>query len=185
MPDDQTPTPAIDGDQITPALDTTPDVDTKTFTQEEVTGLVTKESRKAVEKVLKDLGVEDVKNAKEGLAKFRELQDKDKTELEKAIEQAKAFENQLTEKDSEVNSYKTQLELVKSGVPSDKLERYTKLLKTYDGDSMEDNIKALLEEFPVVVEETPKPNIGGKTAGSGGATTKEQLLAIARKNMSM
>ena len=43
----------------------------KTFTQEEVTGLVAKESKKAQEKIFKSLGFEDIKSAKEGLSKER------------------------------------------------------------------------------------------------------------------
>lgn len=64
----------------------------KTFTQEELNGIVAKESKSAVEKILKELGVEDVKGAKDGLSKLKELRDKDKTELEKATERIKQLE---------------------------------------------------------------------------------------------
>lgn len=157
----------------------------KTFTQDEVNGIVTKESKKAMEKALKDLGVEDFKTAKEGLEKFKELRDSQKTEAEKAIERAKELESSLSEKDNTINGYKTQLDLLKSGVPTDKLDRYTKLLKTYDGESVEDNIKALLEEFPIVAETATPPNIGGKTSGKDSGSTKDEQMAIIRKNMGL
>ena len=43
----------------------------KTFTQEEVTGFVAKESKKAQEKIFKSLGFEDIKSAKEGLQQLK------------------------------------------------------------------------------------------------------------------
>lgn len=65
---------------------TPPTPEPKTFSQEDVNGIVAKESKAAIEKMLKDLGVEDVKSAKEGLAKFKELQNAQKSELEKSQE---------------------------------------------------------------------------------------------------
>ena len=44
----------------------------KTFTQEEVTGLVAKEAKKAQEKIFKDLGFENFNSAKEGLQQLKE-----------------------------------------------------------------------------------------------------------------
>ena len=46
-----------------------------TFTQEQVNGIASKEAKKAQEKLLRDLGVEDFESAKDGLAKFKEYQD--------------------------------------------------------------------------------------------------------------
>ena len=40
-----------------------------TFTQEQVNGIASKEAKKAQEKLLRDLGVEDFESAKDGLAK--------------------------------------------------------------------------------------------------------------------
>ena len=42
----------------------------RTFSQEEVNGLVAKESKKAQEKIFKSLGFEDIKSAKEGFEKL-------------------------------------------------------------------------------------------------------------------
>ena len=46
----------------------------KTFTQEDVNGLVAKEAKKAQEKVLRDLGITDFSSAKEGLNQFKQWQ---------------------------------------------------------------------------------------------------------------
>lgn len=58
----------------------------KTFTQEEVNRLMKAEKESAKKALLKELGVEDAKTAKEGLAKYREILDKDKTDADKAKE---------------------------------------------------------------------------------------------------
>ncbi len=58
----------------------------KTFTQDEVTGLVAKESKKAQEKIFKSLGFEDIKSAKEGLQQLKEWKDSQKSEAEKQSE---------------------------------------------------------------------------------------------------
>lgn len=58
----------------------------KTFTQEEVNSMMRKEKESAKKALLRELGVEDAKTAKEGLAKYREILDKDKTAAEKAGE---------------------------------------------------------------------------------------------------
>lgn len=56
----------------------------KTFTQEDVNALLKKEKESAKKALLKELGVEDAKSAKEGLAKYKEILEKDKTDAQKA-----------------------------------------------------------------------------------------------------
>lgn len=56
----------------------------KTFTQSDVNALLKKEKEAAKRALLKELGMEDVKTAKEGLAKYKEILKKDQTEADKA-----------------------------------------------------------------------------------------------------
>lgn len=58
----------------------------KTFTQSDVNRLLKAEKEAAKKALLKELGVEDAKSAKEGLAKYKEILDKDKTDAQKANE---------------------------------------------------------------------------------------------------
>lgn len=58
--------------------------DGKTFTQEEVNRLLKSERGSAKKSLLRELGVDDAKTAKEGLEKYREILDKDKSEADKA-----------------------------------------------------------------------------------------------------
>lgn len=58
----------------------------RTFTQEEVNHMMRDEKESAKKSLLRELGVDDAKTAKEGLAKYREILDKDKTDTERAKE---------------------------------------------------------------------------------------------------
>lgn len=58
----------------------------RTFTQEEVNRMMRDEKESAKKSLLRELGVDDAKTAKEGLAKYREILDKDKTDAERAKE---------------------------------------------------------------------------------------------------
>src|SRR5690625_3288977 len=91
-------------------------VEERVFKQEDVNNIVAKESKKATEKLLKELGIDDFENAKDGLAKFKEWQESQKTEAEK---QQELLENLTSEKESlskENNSLKAQLSALKQGV---------------------------------------------------------------------
>jgi hypothetical protein len=59
--------------------------------QSQVGGIVAKETKQAIEKMLKDLGVEDVKSAKDGLSRLKEIQEAQKTEAEKIKEEADTY----------------------------------------------------------------------------------------------
>ncbi len=84
--------------------------ESKTFTQAEVNRLMKAEKEKGKRSVLKDLGVEDVKDAKSALEEYQKHLDSQKTEAQKTTEQlnnlaaelqkanakAERFENCLT-----------------------------------------------------------------------------------------
>lgn len=149
----------------------------KTYTQEEVNGLITKKSREAEEKLLKKLGVENFETAKEGFAKLQEFMDKDKTELEKAQAKIEELTSQLSDANGKLGESAVQVALLGANVPADKLSRYTKLYNTTEGETQEDRIKALMEEFPVAPATPEIPDFGGKTNGGDGAQTMESLQA--------
>lgn len=65
--------------------------------QSQVGGIVSKAEKSAIEKTLKELGVEDVKSAKEGLRLFKEQQEAQKTELQKAQEERDLYKTKVEE----------------------------------------------------------------------------------------
>src|SRR5690606_25432631 len=69
-----------------------PDGGGQPFYQEDINNIVARKVKKAQEKMLKQLGIEDFQSAKEGLQKFREWQDAQKTEAEKQAERLKELE---------------------------------------------------------------------------------------------
>lgn len=145
----------------------------KTYSQEDVNNIVTKESRKATEKLLKDLGVEDFDSAKDGLSKLKAWQDEQKTEAEKKDE---AY-NQITEERNKLAEVNKRLEanntaLVK-GVLGDCVEDVVALAERLVSDdvTIDQAIDKVLDKYPqfkTAKDETPKfmvsgnPNVGGE-----------------------
>ena len=137
---------------------TEPVVETKTeentFTQEDVNNIVAKETKKAVEKLLKDLGVEDVKSAKEGLSKFKEIQDAQKSDYDKALERIETLEKENKTLEKENNEYKAEkksreeIDSIKSILKEKNIdEKYAKTVKKLMTDEIsEESVMATIEE---------------------------------------
>lgn len=147
----------------------------KTYSQDEVNGLITKKSREAQEKMLKDLGIDSMESAKDGLAKLKDLQDKDKTELEKAQSTIADLTKQIEGLTSDISGKDIQVALLGAGVNGEQLPRYTKLYGTYEGENVEDNIKSLLEEFPLETKQVQTPAFSSKSGGASTEPTMEEL----------
>jgi len=68
---------------------------TNTFTQEDMNNIVAKNVKEERAKILKELGIEDVDNAKKALDSFKKYQDSQKSELEKLQEDTKTKESEI------------------------------------------------------------------------------------------
>lgn len=124
--------------------------ESKTFSQDDVNKIATKEARKATEKLLKQLGVQDFKSAKDGLAKFKELTDSQKSDVEKAIEKAKALEGEKGQLSSQVSTLSAQVAAMKADVNPDSLDDVIVLANnlTSDDVTVDDAIKQVLKKYP-------------------------------------
>lgn len=72
-----------------PVVEAAPETKTeKTLTQSEVNKLMTAEREKGKRQILKELGITDVASAKEGLSKYQEYLNSQKTDLQKAQDMA-------------------------------------------------------------------------------------------------
>lgn len=132
-----------DKEKVTePVVDETIKSEDKTLeafkgTNQDVANMIAKAKKEAIEGVLKDdLGVEDVKSAKDGLKKFREMQDAQKTDLQKAQEEAESWktkystlESQFKEKELDENLTNTLKDLE---VDTNKKGLVKKLIDTTD-----------------------------------------------------
>jgi hypothetical protein len=132
-----------------PKQDQQPNND-KTFTQDDVNNIVAKEVKKAQEKLLKQLGIEDFNSAKEGLQKFREWQDAQKTEAQKQAERLQQLEQQFNAVQQEKESLAAQLAAVKAGVHADYVEDVVVLAQRLvnDDTTLEEAITKVLEKYP-------------------------------------
>lgn len=152
----------------------------RTFSQEEVNGLVAKESKKAQEKIFKSLGFEDIKSAKEGFEKLKAWEDSQKSESEKNAEALNAKEQELAKALSDNKTLSAQLSALKQGVNTDSVDDVIALSERLVSDevSIDDAIKQILTKYPQFGtkqeqdEEKPKPTFA--TAGNPTAGTSNQ-----------
>lgn len=156
-------------------LVTEPVVETKSeemLPQSQVNGLIAKERKLAQEQLLKDLGIEDVKSAKDGLKKVKEIQEAQKTDLEKKTEELEAWKTkystlekqvQETALDEQIKNSLTSLE-----VDTNKLGLVKKLIDTsdlfkengIDNEELKNRIsKVIEEELPELKKTMPKVGV--------------------------
>lgn len=180
--DNQQPTEQQSNQQHEPHQD-------KTFTQEDVNNLIAKEKKKATEKLLKELGIEDFENAKEGLQKFKEWQESQKTEQEKQAELLQTLEKEKNTLAEENNNLKTQLAALKAGVKVESVEDVVVLAQKYVSDEVDIDkaIQQVLEKYPHFKaqqeqqQEVPKPHFTtGQHQTTGGANNDPFLAKLAK-----
>lgn len=102
----------------------------KTFTQEDVNRLLKNEKESAKKALLKELGVEDAKSAKEGLAKYKEILDKDKSDAQKAGENLAAETKAKQEAEKRALLAEAKVEVLSAGCKPEYLEDVITLAMT-------------------------------------------------------
>src|SRR5690625_3026862 len=156
-------------------------VEDNTFSQEDVNNIVARESKKAQEKLLKQLGIEDFDNAKEGFQKFQEWQESQKTEVEKKAEQLEKLQSENESKDTTINQLQAQLSALKTGVIADSVEDVVALAKNYVSDDvdMDTAIKQVIEKYPhfAKAEQEEKPNFTTGQHQSNGNKNNDPFMA--------
>lgn len=133
----------------------------KVFTQEEVSRMMAKEKREGKLSVLKELGVEDVKNAKEGLKKYQEYLDSQKTEAEKAQAEVQRLAEEKAELERKVQLADIQVSALKNGIKADFLDDAIILAQNKKTDAMsyDDIFNELKQSYPnfAGTVQTPAP----------------------------
>jgi hypothetical protein len=142
----------------------------KTFTQEDINNIAAKEAKKAQEKLLKQLGIDDFNSAKEGLEKFKEWQESQKTEAQKQKEQLESLSNEKESLASENENLKAQLSALKHGVKADSVEDVVALAERLVSDdvTIDDAIKQVVEKYPQFSAEEPQQGEGSKPTFTTG-----------------
>lgn len=157
----------------------------KKYTDKEVNDISKKNVDKATKKLMKDLGIDDVEEAKTILANARAEKEKNKSAEDKANDYTKA----LSDKDNLISETKTKLvdallenRLMKQGVDSGKIARAIKMIDAasvlnedgeVDNDLMTTEIEKLLKEFPEFKNKSEDENKSkGFKFGSDGKDDK-------------
>lgn len=127
-------------------------------TNKDVANMVAKAGKEAVEKMLKDLGVEDAKSAKEGLKKFNELQEAQKTDLQKAIDRAEKAEQQNAIYESKIKDREA-VDSIESILREKEIDtKYAKTIKKLIGEVEEITeelvTKTINDELPMLISDT-------------------------------
>lgn len=141
----------------------------KTFTQEDVNALLKKEKESAKKALLKELGVEDAKSAKDGLAKYKEILDKDKTDAQKAQETANAETKARQEAEKRALLAEAKVEVLSAGCKPEYLSDVITLAMTKVADD-----KDLATVVKEMKEDTKysaffgDPDSGSGDKGTGG-----------------
>src|SRR5690625_2622199 len=141
----------------------------KTFKQEDVNNIVAKETKKAQEKLLKQLGIEDFDNAKEGFEKFKEWQESQKTETEKQQEQLQNLTKDKENLTSENANLKAQLSALKQNVKADSVEDVVALAERMvdDETTIDEAIKQVVEKYPHFADSTEEKQQDKPTFSTG------------------
>lgn len=120
----------------------------KTFTQEDVNGLVAKEAKKAQEKILRDLGMTDFENAKDGLQKFKEWQDSQKTDAEREKEEREQLSTKAQQAEERAQLLEAKIKALEFNVNPDDLEDVLTLARAKGSDDIGEAIKSVIERYP-------------------------------------
>jgi uncharacterized small protein (DUF1192 family) len=142
----------------------------KTYTEEEVNGLLARKQSEQVDRMLKDLGIESSGTLKERIAALKKYEDEHKTEIQKEKEARTAAETRLQEAQTRADKAEAKAEALAVGVPAAKAERFVKIAMTYEGETVAEKVAAAIKDNPEFRGETapeiPNANTKVKSQGS-------------------
>ena len=176
--------------QDTKNTNTEPKADEKKYTDKEMNDISVKNVNKALAKQLKELGIEDVEEAKTILAKAREEKEKNKSVDERTQEAIKRAEKaNLTAINKTIENA-----LLRKKVDDSKVTRATRLVNKeniidehgeIDENKLNSEIEAIVKEFPELIPTTDAAKVGFKVGGDGKQDKPEDELSKMRKIMGL
>ena len=176
--------------QDTKNTNTEPKADEKKYTDKEMNDISVKNVNKALAKQLKELGIEDVEEAKTILAKAREEKEKNKSVDERTQEAIKRAEKaNLTAINKTIENA-----LLRKKVDDSKVTRATRLVNKeniidehgeIDENKLNSEIEAIIKDFPELIPTTDAAKVGFKVGGDGKQDKPEDELSKMRKIMGL
>lgn len=137
----------------------------KTFTQEQMNNVVTRESRTAVEKALKELGFdEDFDNAKDGIQAYKKWQESQLSDQEKLNKDLETTRTEKQELEATMANIQAENEALKKGVAGDSVEDVVALAKAKVTDevTIEEAIQGVIEKYPNFLHNQPEEETENK-----------------------
>lgn len=98
--------------------------------------------------MLKNLGFDDVDSLKDALTKFKEYEDKNKTESQKLAEKVQSLQKQLTTTQSEKEILNAKVIALSKNVKSDAIDDVIALAKAQGQDDIGKAIDSVIEKYP-------------------------------------
>lgn len=176
------PDDGVNGAVPAPAADAAPaqeEPEIAKYTDKQLNDLIAKNSAKAAEKaraeLLGSIGVKDASEIEE-LKKAREAQ---MTEAEKLKAELDALKSADGEAKKAADAIRAENAALKKGVPGDKVDRVVKLSAGYEGDTVDERVAAVLEEFPEFIK-VPVKDIGAPAHGQSIDDDTAMLETIRR-----
>lgn len=164
----------------------------KKYTDKQLNDISLKNEQKAVNKMLKDLGItmDDVEEAKGILAKAREEKEAAKSVDEKTQEQIKRAEK------AELDAINSRIEnaMLRKGIKDEKVERAVRLVDKknildekgqLDQGKLNTELEELLKEFPELIEKPQDEKVGFKIGADGKQDKPEDEMEKMRKIMGL
>ncbi len=178
MPEENKPVEPVQSQTTTPTTPQEPPA--KKYSEEERNAFELKAQEKATASLLKDLGVESTGKLKDDLKLLRQMQDKGKTEAERAEAAAKEATEKLAAAESRALAAELKADGLAAGIDPKKIDRAAKIIATYEGETSADKVAAFLAENPEFLA-SAKPAEFGASIKNGGISEQDQMLALLKK----
>lgn len=138
----------------------------KTFTQEQVNSMIAAEKRKSLSSVYKTLGFESEEAAKEFVGKYKQEEEKNKTDLVKAQEAQKKAEAEKAAEAAKAQDLQYRFDAISEGADPKSAADVVVLAKTKMSDDKDfaAALKEVKEQYPAMFGQTES---GGGTGGGG------------------
>lgn len=151
--------------------------ESKSFTQDDLNRVGTKEHSKGYSKALKDLGFDDVETAKNALKTYQDWQESQKSETEKQAEALSSKEKELEKALSDKKTLESKLSALSAGVRTDAVDDVIALAErlTNSEVTIDQAISQVLEKYPQFKNQSEEQTVPKFTAeGNPSVTAKTE-----------
>lgn len=146
----------------------------KTFTQEQVNSMIAAEKRKNLSSVYKNLGFESEEDAKAFIGKYKDQEEKNKSDLEKEQQKSKQLAAEKKAADQKAQDLQYKFDAMAEGCDAKAAEDVVVLAKAKMSDDKDfaAALKEIKEQYPAMFGQSDDDYQGG--TGSGGTSARKR-----------